>query len=342
MNSIPASVSPLETVAPVSLLQPLLPVPPLPASISSASCSRLNQSPRARLAARCRHTRRTSSYLSQSSLRSSVFDSRSIVDYGESEEVEPKWEGIVSECSLEIIPEAKPEPELPSQLRSELSTEPSLLPSLPPSVFFFLVCIAPCRLLFASLLRLRPSQQLSRDLTPGGSIITTPHGSGDTEQSSPRMVQMDSAVTERDISRDVDRLVDELQARGLESQEIVDNVRALRNELRDLADFLHCLQPPRSPVVITQTVQTEPAPTPDAATPRPQRVQSDVSLSRSASNVSSVSFLSSAHSDDFLYEEDMDEQVPSPRSWQAPIADSSSKLDDDSSTAPSIISFSHQ
>ena len=41
----------------------------------------------------------------------------------------------------------------------------------------------------------------------------------------------DSIVTERDLGRDIDRLADELRtydhARGLETQDVVDNVRAL-------------------------------------------------------------------------------------------------------------------
>lgn len=42
----------------------------------------------------------------------------------------------------------------------------------------------------------------------------------------------DSTVTERDLGRDIDRLADELRtydnARGLETQDVIDNVRALR------------------------------------------------------------------------------------------------------------------
>src|SRR5882757_5445759 len=74
-------------------------------------------------------------------------------------------------------------------------------------------------------------------MTPEASLVvsfTTPQGSGDTEQSSLRTVPSDSAVTERDLGREIDRLVDELrtydQTRGLETQDVIDNVRALRQE----------------------------------------------------------------------------------------------------------------
>ena len=83
-------------------------------------------------------------------------------------------------------------------------------------------------------------------MTPEASLavsLTTPQGSEDMEQSSLRTVPSDSTVTERDLGRDIDRLADELRtydhARGLEAQDVIDNVRALRQELQDLADFLH-------------------------------------------------------------------------------------------------------
>jgi hypothetical protein len=83
-------------------------------------------------------------------------------------------------------------------------------------------------------------------MTPEASLavsLATPHGSGDTEQSSLRTVSSVSTVTERDLGRDIDRLADELRtydrARGMETQDVIDNVRALRQEFQDLADFLH-------------------------------------------------------------------------------------------------------
>jgi hypothetical protein len=97
-------------------------------------------------------------------------------------------------------------------------------------------------------------------MTPEASLavsfkLTTPQGSGDTEQSSFKLRTMlsDSTVTERDLGRDIDRLADELRtydnARGLETQDVIDNVRALRQELQDLADFLHRTPSPPTPVV---------------------------------------------------------------------------------------------
>ena len=94
-------------------------------------------------------------------------------------------------------------------------------------------------------------------MTPEASLIvslTTPQGSGDTEQSSLRTVSSDSAVTERDLGREIDRLADELRtydlARRLENQDIMDNLSALRQELRDLANFLHRMPSSSSPVVV--------------------------------------------------------------------------------------------
>ena len=136
----------------------------------------------------------------------------------------------------------------------------------------------------------------------------------------------DSAVTERDLGRDLDRLADELrtydQARGLENQDVIDNVRALREELQDLANFLHRTPPPPpSPPVVVQPERLE-TPTPrrtvlvDASVGRTTSISSGqhflplpptapTSLSRATSNASSFnSYLSSHHSDDDIYDEE--------------------------------------
>jgi hypothetical protein len=68
-----------------------------------------------------------------------------------------------------------------------------------------------------------------------------PEGSGDTEQWSLWTVLSVSTVTERDLGHDSDMLADELRTydhvRGMENQDVIDNVRAfLRQELQDLTD----------------------------------------------------------------------------------------------------------
>ena len=170
-------------------------------------------------------------------------------------------------------------------------------------------------------------------MTPEASLaisLTTPQGSGDTEQSSLRTVPSESTITERDLGRDIDRLADELrtydQARGMETQDVIDNVRALRQELRDLADFLQRTpspSSPSSPVVRPEYQESrEETPVPrrtvhmaDASVGRTTSIISGPqflplppaapsSLSRATSNASSFnSYLSSHHSDDDLYEE---------------------------------------
>ena len=136
-----------------------------------------------------------------------------------------------------------------------------------------------------------------------------------------------STVTERDLGRDIDRLADELRtydhARGLETQDVIDNVRALRLELQDLADFFHRTTSPPIPVVRFEPQEThEETPIPlrtghmvDASVGRttsttsvpqflPLPPAAPASLSRATSNASSFnSFLSSHHSDDDLYNE---------------------------------------
>ena len=166
-------------------------------------------------------------------------------------------------------------------------------------------------------------------MTPEASLavsLTTPQGSGDTEQSSLRTVLSDSTVTERDLGRDIDRLADELRtydnARGVETQDVIDNVRALRQELQDLADFFHRTPSPPTPVVRFEPQVREETPIPrrtvhmvDASVGRTTSISSGpqflplppaapASLSRSTSNASSFnSYLSSHHSDDDLYDE---------------------------------------
>lgn len=168
-------------------------------------------------------------------------------------------------------------------------------------------------------------------------------------------METESAVTERDIGRDIDRLAEELHryddARGLENQDIANSIRALQDELRDLSDFLHRAP---SPEAVQQT--TQPQSVPVTTTPRPQiqpqvtletprgvqlvdraaggssvvsslrpggprDMDPGVSLSRATSSASSIgSFLSSHHSDDDLLEESYMDIPPSPPLWHSSVA----------------------
>ena len=191
--------------------------------------------------------------------------------------------------------------------------------------------------------------------TPEGTVIvsiTTPQGSGPTEQSSLRTLPSSiSALTQRDLGRDFDRLADAVQtndqARGLEYQDMADNVRALRDEFRDLADYLRRTPPPRTPVAVPRTPSPR-AVSPDVAPEVPPRFQlvdqpagdsidlSPIfpgvvevvvpapasSLLRSTSHASSVqSYLSSHHSDDDIFEAELETPLPSSAVWEAPTSE---------------------
>jgi hypothetical protein len=199
-----------------------------------------------------------------------------------------------------------------------------------------------------------PTPRISTGSTPEGSVIvsiSTPHAGGETEKSSLRTIPSVSTRTETDLGRDLERLADDLRAydqtRGLENQELRDNIQALRDELRDLAAFL-TRSPPRPPsppsivsiasepyqhprvqlrdspvprlVVVSETPPTDPrVPTPRVASPRVIEISPPqaVSLSRSTSNASSVeSYLSSHHSDDDILEEEEEEEWTITRSLQ--------------------------
>ena len=70
-----------------------------------------------------------------------------------------------------------------------------------------------------------------------------------------RTIQSISTRKETDLGRDLERLAEDLraydQARGLENEGLGDNIRALRDKLRDLATYLTRSPPrPRSPASI--------------------------------------------------------------------------------------------
>jgi hypothetical protein len=112
------------------------------------------------------------------------------------------------------------------------------------------------------------------------------------------------------LSHDINRLLQHLhdldQTRGLESRELADNVHAIRDELRDLADHLRGREPEhpppvpqkdqsvgRSSMAPPQSPRDMRADEPMLLTPPPVRVPSPSSVS------SSISFMSSHHSDDY-------------------------------------------
>ncbi|KAG5637894.1 hypothetical protein H0H81_002779 [Sphagnurus paluster] len=301
-----------------SSLSTLGPYEALPLSLESSADVRtpsdisLSEGPGTPLA-RAASNASTLSFRSQSSLNSSVFDSRSLLEDEDEEEEIGNASTIPSLLTT------------PSQHAREMLSPFSLHESSLP--------------------------------TPQGSIVvtlSTPQGSAQTSQSSLRTQTSESVPTERDLSRDIDRLVDDLRryddARGNENRELADNVRALRDELQDLSDYLHRTPPPPPQVIHQHIVQAAPqeaqqAPAAAAVTipqrtpvalvdrmvgsspmplsvpplpmgPREMSVRS-VQLSRATSSASSIgSYLSSHHSDDdYLME---GSYMDSPLPWLAP------------------------
>lgn len=209
--------------------------------------------------------------------------------------------------------------------------------------------------------------------TPEGTLIvsvTTPQGSGATEQSSLRTIPSSiSEITQRDLGRDLDRLADEIriydQARGLDHQDLAENVRALRDELQGLADYLRRTPSPRTPVPVA-VYGTPPrrAVSPAVAPAMPPRFQlvdrpagdSGVlspifpgvvevvvptpasSLLRSTSNASSVqSYLSSHYSDDDILEVEFETPLPSPAVWETPATEPTTEVTSSSSISSSPV-----
>src|SRR5580698_4255496 len=58
-----------------------------------------------------------------------------------------------------------------------------------------------------------------------------------------------SEILSHDINRLLQHLHDIDQTRGLENRDLADNVNAIRDELRDLADYLRGREPERPPPV---------------------------------------------------------------------------------------------
>ncbi|KAF8165114.1 hypothetical protein B0H34DRAFT_687850 [Crassisporium funariophilum] len=201
----------MSTIPPFPPQSPLSPVPALPPSISSATdvttpTSFSLSSGSSSSLGRTLSQYSNSSFGSQSSLSSSVLHSGSLLDF----ESEPAPE------RLEVILQPSTEPSLLSRITATLPLS-SRTPTPPKSYME----------------------------TPEASLIvslTTPRGSDATVPSTWRTVPSQSTVTVRDLGRDLDKLADAIRsydhARRLESQDVAENVKALRVELRDLADFL--------------------------------------------------------------------------------------------------------
>lgn len=171
----------------------------------------------------------------------------------------------------------------------------------------------------------------------------------------------------RDIGMDLDRLADDLRRyndiRGDENRGLVDNLEALRDELRELSEFLHRAPSPQQPITIRVGPQGVPQII-ERHTPGPQVVEppiiweripaerslvseavgsdnvmteeiitmrglvrdSTVTVARSTSNASSVSFLSSHHSDDSLLGES-EIYEPTVEDWAPTVEDQRRFLD---------------
>ncbi|EFI27493.1 hypothetical protein CC1G_15528 [Coprinopsis cinerea okayama7 len=298
LSTLPASPFAISSVQRRSPLPPLTPVPALPPSLPSASEARTPSTLSSFSSVTPSSLSRSlslSSSVTQSSLQSFITESQSLLASLQDEE-----------APVEEIPEV------------DLATEPSLL-TTPAS----------------RLTTLTPDEAKTPTMpTPSGSVImsiTTPHGAGSTQRDSLRTVESESSSSEgvsRDLGADMDRLIDEIRryddVRGMENQELADSIRALRNELNDLSEYLHRTPSPREAPV---QVVAPPFPVP-VLTQRPRSVQlvdeavggdsvvsslrplgprdmdPSVSLSRATSSASSIgSYLSSHHSDDDLLEE---------------------------------------
>lgn len=90
--------------------------------------------------------------------------------------------------------------------------------------------------------------------------LSTPHGYQQSARASLRTESSESLATQRDIFQDIDLLADQLRrydgSRGDENRDIAENVRALRDELRDLSHFLYRTPSPPAPRIYEQQIST--------------------------------------------------------------------------------------
>ncbi|KAF8067514.1 hypothetical protein FPV67DRAFT_1764052 [Lyophyllum atratum] len=231
--------------------------------------------------ARSRSTASVASFRSQSSLNSSVFDARSLLE----------------EEDLETVDEPSAVPSLlttPSQADRQLHSPFSMTGA-----------------------QLRTPELPSMNVS-----LSTPRGSAQTTQSSLRTQTSESAPPERDLSCDIDRIADDLRryhdARGNENRDLGDNIRALRDELRHLSQYLHRTPSPRArpsqPLLDQMIGGSSPV---YSLLPGDHRDMSVTSLSRATSSASGIgSYLSYHHSgDEYLASESYHD---SPPPWHAP------------------------
>ncbi|KAM6501107.1 hypothetical protein JOM56_004121 [Amanita muscaria] len=188
-----------------------------------------------------------------------------------------------------------------------------------------------------------PIRPRTHTVTPEGTVVmsvSTPYGSGGTDQASLSTESEEPLPpTPRDIALELDRLAEDLRgynnARGQEGKEISDNVKALRDELQDLSEYLRSTPPPNVVRIIERPVAPGPRPMESRSVGgsteitalrylSPEGVPESIgaALTRASSITSVGSFLSSHHSDDLsLYA----------ASLMPPISDIETEFEDESS-----------
>ena len=197
-----------------------------------------------------------------------------------------------------------------------------------------------------------PSVTMSVSMTTPHADVPSIHSVLETEHT--------RTQTEQTITHDIDRLLHHIQEidrfRGQEIQEISENVRAIRDELYDLSEYVRTRlvgeRPPPAPAIRIETavgssVHSSPrAPKPEIQRPESHYIELSPPRTRppSPSSIGSgMSYLSSYHSDDDLLDmesfvEDVEPSLPPRRpSWSSSSSSSSSPISpsDISSSEPS-------
>ncbi|ESK83171.1 hypothetical protein Moror_14980, partial [Moniliophthora roreri MCA 2997] len=307
MSTIPptptaSSSAPPQRLPPIS---PILPPPPsldLGSEVPTPSSLMFSESSQLARSSSVRSTTSVSSGMSQTSITSSMLDSSSVIDEMEEREREE------------------------SMRMSEVSTEPSLLTTPRASRVG------------------TPSVRSLSTVTPSASIsvsISTPQGDKPSTRSTLYTVQSPSLrppsvmsygerpseppvrpVSVPDLSRDINQILDEIrlydQNREDENREMGQTLQDLQNELRDISNFLHRPQPQYAEERVGRSTASKSKSSTSVSASIP--IYDDLSLvppiarlSRATSSASSISFLSSHHSDDWtLYGRDGSYRPDSP------------------------------